>query len=555
MFKHFTEKATPCTSLLNSLNSAIKLLEPEQESQLCLDVRSICEHLANPNLRVTVFGPFNHGKSTLLNALLGSYALPIDLVPTTGAAISIKYGEQLQTRITFLNGTKEIEHGTEILQRFAILDGDRRMRDDVASVEVLCPHPLLKNGTELLDLPGTNDREEQDKLVRNQLLTADLVIQVLDARKLFTLKEVEDLRDWLIERGIKTVIFVINFLNLLDIEDQKEVIKRASSIAEDFRLDLPDGLSNLHRVDALPALKARLRGDTEAAYNSGILTFESALHNILAVLSEQIDGIRFPRVVAIAQQVKESLEAQSEEIKSELQEYDYERKQEIYWGKQEEKRLKQAFEGSVQNLMDWLSPESFIQRYQSECLQALLEDKLTEWLNNTLHSALAERVDAADRWVNEARETFGWDEPEEIVLSLPDFPEIDLPSPPSELDEPSGAGWAALAGGVAGSIFGPWGTAAGAAWAYGATQEAAKKRREELEVNYRSQVLSACNSAIEEYLRNFSYAILLKMPDYRRTTKGIFEFQEPEESLEIISRRRFLKQLESAFSDLDECLE
>ncbi|EAM52207.1 hypothetical protein CwatDRAFT_5335 [Crocosphaera watsonii WH 8501] len=37
--------------------------------------------------------PFNYGKSTLLNALLGEKTLPIDLIPTTGAAIYVKYGE------------------------------------------------------------------------------------------------------------------------------------------------------------------------------------------------------------------------------------------------------------------------------------------------------------------------------------------------------------------------------------------------------------------------------------------------------------------------------
>ena len=31
-------------------------------------------------------------------------------------------------------------------------------------------------GVEFLDLPGTNDREEQNKLVKDQLLTSDLII-------------------------------------------------------------------------------------------------------------------------------------------------------------------------------------------------------------------------------------------------------------------------------------------------------------------------------------------------------------------------------------------
>ena len=192
--------------LVETFKSTTKLLNFESTSQLYRDVEAISNHLVNPNFRIAVFGPFNYGKSTLLNALLGNKTLPIDLIPTTGAAITVKYGSELQTRITLQNGKNIHRHGTDILKEFAILDDDRRMRNDVVSVEVLSPHPFLKTGVEFLDLPGTNDREEQNNLVKEQLLSADLVVQLLDARKLMTLEERENLRDWLLDRGIKTVI-------------------------------------------------------------------------------------------------------------------------------------------------------------------------------------------------------------------------------------------------------------------------------------------------------------------------------------------------------------
>ena len=52
-----------------------------------------------------------------------------------------------------------------------------------------------------------------------------------------------------------------NFLNLLDISEQKQVQNRLLFVAESFRANLPPGFSNLYRVDALPALRARLKGD------------------------------------------------------------------------------------------------------------------------------------------------------------------------------------------------------------------------------------------------------------------------------------------------------
>ncbi|MGB3640708.1 MAG: dynamin family protein, partial [Rivularia sp. (in: cyanobacteria)] len=94
-----------------------------------------------------------------------------------------------------------------------------------------------------MDLPGTNDGEAQDELVRNQLLSTDLIINVLDASQLFTLTEARNLQYWLIEREITTVIFVVNFLNLLEVEDQIIVMQRARFLAEEFRGNFPDRIN------------------------------------------------------------------------------------------------------------------------------------------------------------------------------------------------------------------------------------------------------------------------------------------------------------------------
>jgi replication fork clamp-binding protein CrfC len=263
--------------ILSALQNAIGLLELDRSHPLRQTTIALEQSLQQSSFRIAVFGPFNYGKSTLLNAILGDLILPIDLIPTTGAAITVGYGEPLKTEIHLKDGQKITAENVEILKDYAVLDDQRRMREDVAAVEVYCPHSWLKTGVELLDLPGTDDQEAQDALVRDRLLTADLVVQVLDGRKMMTLGEREHLRDWLLDRDIKTVVFVVNFLNLLEPEEQKQVANRMRFVAESFRAKLPPGVSNLYRVDALPALRARLKGDSSAAQTSGLVAFESAL--------------------------------------------------------------------------------------------------------------------------------------------------------------------------------------------------------------------------------------------------------------------------------------
>ncbi len=257
-------------------------------------------------LRLVVFGPFNYGKSTLLNAILGEKALPIDLIPTTGAAIEVCYGEVLTTRIVLQDGAVLEEAGTGLLQTYSRLDDAGAMRADVREVTVFCPHPWLQTGVVLVDLPGTDDRVAQDQLVKEQLLTADGVLQLLDGRKLMTLGEREHLRDWLSDRGLETVIFVVNFLNLLEPEDQRQVMTRMCFVAESFRSRLPDGLSNLYRVDALPALRARLKGDAAAAQMSGLPDLEAALQRLVDWLRDPaiLEQARLRRLERMGQQVQ-----------------------------------------------------------------------------------------------------------------------------------------------------------------------------------------------------------------------------------------------------------
>ena len=420
---------------VNTLKSAAKLLDLYPGSQLHQDIITISHHLTNPNFRIAVFGPFNHGKSTLLNAILGTRALPIDLIPTTGAAITVKYGTDLRSRITLVNGTEIYRSGTEVLKQFAILDNDRRMRNDVASVEVFCPHPFLDTGVEFLDLPGTNDREEQDNLVRSQLLGADLVVQLLDARKLMTLGERENFRDWLLDRNIKTVIFVVNFLNLLDEGGQKEVQNRLRFVAESFRTDLPSGFSNLYRVDALPALRARLKGDAAAANTSGLVAFETALQNIVEILQKNRGSVRLPRIKSITSEVQHSLKAKIVALQSEINTFEKKCQEKNNLKQRAATIIKQGFNNSFDKLRTWLSLENLREKYQADGAIALAESQFITWEIKNIKTDFNELRSSLVEWLEKAYNFFQEQRPENLLISFPPQPQITLPPKPNHTND------------------------------------------------------------------------------------------------------------------------
>ncbi|HYW20241.1 MAG TPA: dynamin family protein [Nodularia sp. (in: cyanobacteria)] len=497
-----------------------------------------------------VFGPFNHGKSTLLNAILGNRTLPIDLIPTTGAMITVKYGSDVRTRIILVDGTEIERSGTEILQQFAILDDNRQMRKNVASVEVFYPHALLKTGVEFIDLPGTNDREAQDNLVKEKLLSVDLVVQLLDACKLMTLGERENLRDWLSDRGIKTVIFVANFLNLLEVEEQKQVQNRLLFVAESFRTDLPPGFSNLYRVDALPALRARLKGDVAAASSSGLVGFETALQNIVSILQQNSGGVRLPRVQAIASQIQLSLKAKIDPLIHEIKVFDDKQNAKFAIKKKAAKLINEGFTKSLKELCDWLKLSNLLAKYQTDAAVALAENNFKSWESDTLKKDLIDLQLSVMKWLYQAYDFFKEERPEDLLIRLPSEPQITLPPKPGNTDELSEPGSIAVGGSIGWLLGGPLGAAVAGSISYLLNKKIQEQDDQLAKESYHQQVARVCITAIEDYLSNFSSQALSILAEYEQKTEKVIRFSVSQETPEVTQKRAELQQLQNAFNQL-----
>ncbi|MEL6494345.1 MAG: dynamin family protein [Cyanobacteria bacterium J06623_7] len=410
------------SQLSTILRRLLGATEIAADSALYRDVTAVCDYLENPVYRLAIFAPFNHGKSTLLNALLGSKTLPIDLIPTTGAGIIIGYGAGLRTEITLTDGRKIAEMGSKILGQYAVLDDDRQMNRNVAAVKVFSPHPWLKTGVELLDLPGTNDREAQNELVKDLLLGADLILHVLDARKLMTLEEKEHLTHWLQNRGITRVVFVVNFLNLLTPAERQLVRERVRYVASSFRSDLPPGISNVYCVDALPALRARLKGDAPATQATGLTTLEAALQQIA---SRQNSQSKLPRVIKMSQVIRNRAIAKQQELQSAIQSRETELTQQIAVKQKASQLIQQGFEGSTSDLRGWLYLPQLESNYQAQIAIALARGSFDAWLSQFRQDVLVQQQ-SINRWIERVGEFFGLDSLQLLAINFPPAPVLRL---------------------------------------------------------------------------------------------------------------------------------
>lgn len=509
-------------SISKFLKDACNFLDYKEHQQLVKDVQLVCQQLVYPNLRIAVLAPFNFGKSTLINALLGKEIMPVKMVRTTGTVIIIKYGKTLTTTIVLKSGEVIKSSDTEILKEFAVLNLKGQRREDVLSVEVFYPHPLLKSGVELLDLPGTNDREEQDTLVRDQLLQVDLVIQILNAKQPFTLGEQETLRQWLVDRGIKTVVFVLNWMNQLETEDdRREVYNEVRSITDAFKSDLPKSIKNLYRVDARPAFEAKQKRKILSVCKSGMTKFEATLYTIVLFQKQRIYITRLPRVLAIVTQVKQALQAKIQPIAVEVKTAEDRRNLEIERGKQREKLLREEFKGGVEALRNWLSLQTLARSYQSAAAQALENYQFSNWQNNELKLKVTSYINIIEKWVNQACNDFHKSQPSRLCISFPSQPNVSLPQRQDR-------------------NFGQW---VGDIFNGGANLK-------KLDEEYETKKWQAYKNAAYNYLSNFSMNMLELLSQYEDRVKPLISFTIPSESSSIINKRNYLQSLNTSVQEL-----
>lgn len=103
---------------------------------------------------LAVLGPFNSGKSTLLNSLLGLKLSPVGVLPTTSRLIYFDYGSSFRASVYNLHRKEVFLQPAELYSFLA--------KDNVSGeqVKIVVPAPILKK-CRLLDTPGIDspDRE------------------------------------------------------------------------------------------------------------------------------------------------------------------------------------------------------------------------------------------------------------------------------------------------------------------------------------------------------------------------------------------------------------
>lgn len=300
------EKDFPAQKALPAAGQVVDA--PPALSQALAEIQ---RRIDNSKLKILIAGQFKHGKSTLINAILGEDLLPAYSTPCTAVITEIEYGEKKKAVLSFKKeiatlpdgiAKKVREHigglrsgipdlviesdrlGTELEDYLVIPEDEtREQRESVAESPYACCHlfwplDLCRNDVEIIDSPGLNEATARDETTHKYVPQADMILHVLNANQLYG-KPDKEFVEKLARFGNPPLLFIVNrFDQLNTAKDRERVRERAMKELPELT---PYGKNGIFFMSAYKAFCGRVNADPLELQESGYPDFEKRLAEII----------------------------------------------------------------------------------------------------------------------------------------------------------------------------------------------------------------------------------------------------------------------------------
>ncbi|WP_367104227.1 GTPase [uncultured Psychrobacter sp.] len=193
------------------------------------------DKIANPDLKIMVYGVYNAGKSTLINAMVGEDVAEVGDVPVTATIAEYTCGSY-----------------------------------------------------KIIDTPGIDAPAEHEKITMQEMLKADAIIFVVNPIGVVEEQKTLNAMLELLTKN-KKVFLVFNTKHSLSDEDylvlKDQTHQKIQELAPSFGLDNILNEIPISRLNAKAALAARKSGSAGFLNSTGYIDFESKLNNFLVSIS------------------------------------------------------------------------------------------------------------------------------------------------------------------------------------------------------------------------------------------------------------------------------
>jgi GTP-binding protein EngB required for normal cell division len=198
----------------------------------------VLERMEEPAFEIAVFGRVSSGKSSLLNRLLETEALPVGVTPITAVPIRIQHGRE--PRLTVWQADRAPEH-PEIarLADFATERGNPSNARLVTRIVLELPSPRLRQGAVFVDTPGLGSLATAGAAqTRVYLPHCDLGVVLIDAGASLSPEDISVIQA-LYEAGVPAQV-LLSKADLLGGRDRAAVLEYVhAQIQSELGLNLP----------------------------------------------------------------------------------------------------------------------------------------------------------------------------------------------------------------------------------------------------------------------------------------------------------------------------
>ena len=286
------------------------------------------DRLQQGQVLITALGAVSRGKSTLLNACLGTEGLPVGPEAVTGGICRVVYGDNPE-EVTLVE-----EGGTRTMNRaafneFISLSSYEQLPIDLLSLDTWplperlenlqhavlhSDSPLCEQGISFVDTLGFNAGPKQELITQRFLRQTDAVLMVLRTEPLFNADDVNVIKAHYreTEGGVGNMFFVANDFGTMSDEDKRVLLEetapqrlRSYFTGADGKFDQALFDRRVFLVNAKAALNAKLAGVTgDALEPTGFPALESAFNRII----DEGEHLRIAIDAAVTQTLLPSLD-------------------------------------------------------------------------------------------------------------------------------------------------------------------------------------------------------------------------------------------------------
>ena len=172
-----------------------------------LRIDALASRLEDDTFEVALFGRVSSGKSSLLNALLGTDVLPVGVNPITAVPTKLRYGKALKAAVAYGDG-RNAQISVEELARLVTEQGNPGNLQNIVRAIVEVPSPRLQQGILLVDTPGLGSLAKRGAAETLAYLpSCDLALLLIDAGATLNEEDIGTLR-LLYEAGIPALVLL-----------------------------------------------------------------------------------------------------------------------------------------------------------------------------------------------------------------------------------------------------------------------------------------------------------------------------------------------------------